>query len=294
MAKPSLRSASVCLLCAGWIYACGGSEFNAGGGGGTSSGGNTSAGSSATAGSTASGGDSVGGSAGNASGGSSQAGTASGGSSTSGTGGAVGEGGAIGEAGANVGGNTGTAGSGGVRNSGDCVAAKDCPTGDKCVALYPGGFRACVATPTPLTCTASDACCPGITECAAGSSCVETPVGPSCGLITRPTIACVKEACTTAADCSGSNAICVPAGALDRKVSTCLTGGCRLDTDCKDEAGGKCEPVTPNCCGGPSGLYCVYPSKGCRNNSDCTTGTGICQIVNQKTGECGGSSICAG
>ncbi|HEX3776859.1 MAG TPA: hypothetical protein VHV51_20445 [Polyangiaceae bacterium] len=288
MAKLTLRATSACVLCAAWIYACGGSSFSASGGGGssgsTASGGDTSLGGSASPG-----GSSASGSAGDASGGTSSAGTAQGGSST------IGEGGAVGEAGASTGGSVGAAGAGGVRNSGDCLAAKDCPTGNKCVALYPGGFRTCVVPVEPPVCTASDACCPGTTDCAAGSSCVETPIGPSCGgLLTKPTIECVKEACTVAADCTGNNAICVPAGALDRKVSTCLSGGCRLDTDCKDEAGGKCEPVTPNCCNGPSGLYCVYPSKGCRSDADCATGS-TCQIESQKTGQCvTGAGVCAG
>jgi hypothetical protein len=104
---------------------------------------------------------------------------------------------------------------------------------------------------------------------------------------------CAKKACATAADCSGSNAICVPAGALGRKANTCLTGGCRRDLDCKDLAGGKCEPVTSACCDGPAGLFCVYPGKGCRSNGDCATGSS-CQIVNDKTGECvTGPATCA-
>ncbi len=102
------------------------------------------------------------------------------------------------------------------------------------------------------------------------------------------------EGCATADDCTGNNAICVPGGAFDYKVSTCLTGGCRLDSDCKAETGGKCEPVTTNCCDGPSGLYCVYPTKGCRSTADCSAGT-TCQIVNNKTGQCvAGSGTCAG
>jgi Cys-rich repeat protein len=189
----------------------------------------------------------------------------------------------------------GAAGSGGVRNSGDCLTDKDCGAGDTCVALYPGGFRTCVApVPGPTMCSDASTCCPGIKECAAGSSCVETPIAPSCGLVTRATIVCAASACTTAADCTGNNAICAPAGSLDRKANTCLTGGCRLDKECNAIAGGKCEPVTTNCCSGPSGLYCVYPGKGCRTNADCAAGA-TCQIVSNKTGECvTGAGVCAG
>ena len=104
---------------------------------------------------------------------------------------------------------------------------------------------------------------------------------------------CAAPQCSVNADCMGNSAICAPAGLLDRKINTCLTGGCRRDEECKDIAGGKCEPVTSNCCNGPSGLYCVYPGKGCRSRADCAAGS-TCQIVNQKTGEgVTGAGVCA-
>jgi hypothetical protein len=295
------RAGGLLVWCAGWAYACGGSDFHAAGSGaapGTADsagvGGSALGGSSATAGDST-GGDSTGGvsTAGVASGGApggvagvGAAGASDGGTSAGGVGGNP-SGGAVASG--------GSAGSGVIRNSGDCLTDKECGAGNTCVALYPGGFRTCVApVPGPATCTAASTCCPGITECAAGSTCVETPLAPSCGLVTRPTIVCAPSACSKAADCTGNNAICAPAGSLDRKVDSCLTGGCRLDKDCTASAGGKCEPVTPNCCSGPSGLYCVYPGKGCRTSSDCAAGA-TCQIVSQKTGECvTGAGLCAG
>jgi hypothetical protein len=86
----------------------------------------------------------------------------------------------------------------------------------------------------------------------------------------------------------------VPAGALDRKVNTCITGGCRRDDECTASAGGKCEPVTGPCCNGPSGLYCVYPGTGCRTSADCASGSS-CQIQNNKNAVCvTGSVACTG
>jgi hypothetical protein len=302
MAKLNWRGVGVFALCSGLAYACGGSKFNASSGdgvagsSGSTSGGTSSAGADATGGSSEAGSSSGGtpsaaGEAGAAQGGTSEGGTSSGGTSSGGTSSGGTSGGSTGKGGA--GGVTGSAGAGGLRNSGDCTVDKDCPAGS-CVAVYPGGFRTCTVSVAPATCSASDACCPGVKECAAGSTCVQTPLGPSCGLVTRPTIECAKSGCTTAADCTGSNAICVPGGTLDRKVNTCLTGGCRRDTDCTDLAGGKCEPVTTFCCSGPSGLYCVYPGKGCRTSADCTAGSS-CQIMNNKTGECAtGGEVCAG
>ncbi len=304
MMKLNLRGAALLGGIALFVYACGGSSFSSGGGtaagaggtAGTANGGGSSVAGRASGGTSSAGTESGGaageGEAGASEGGSSAAGTASGGSAHGGTSsagmsnGGTSSGGKGGTSSAGAAGKAGSGGSGGasVVNSGDCDTDMDCTTG-KCEALYPGGFRTCV---TPVT--QETTCSPA---CTAGYSCVQTPLGPSCGLVTRPTIECAKEACTTAADCTGNNAICVPGGALDRKVSTCLTGGCRLDADCKDEKGGKCEPVTTNCCSGPSGLYCVYPTTGCRSNADCASGT--CQIVDSKNGECvTGSSICAG
>jgi Dickkopf-like protein len=303
MSKPNLRNAKALALFAVWTYACGGSAFNAGGSGGaagaSTTGGSATSGGSSEAG-TAAGGASGGASAGNA--GTAQGGTDAGGTDAGGTNAGGTNAGGTNAGGTNAGGTnaggtnaggTNAGGTGGVRNSGDCLVDKECAVGSTCVALSPGGFRTCVTpVPPPSNCTASDTCCPGVKECAAGATCVAGPLAPSCGLVVSPSPVCAKEACTVLADCSGSNAICVPAGALDRKANTCLTGGCRRDTDCKDIAGGKCEPVTSNCCSGPNGLYCVYPAKGCRSSADCAVGS-TCQIVNQKTGECvTGAGIC--
>jgi hypothetical protein len=275
MSMPTLRSAVVLVLCGSWVFACGGSAFNAGG---------SAAGSSGTV---ATGGGS---SAGASSGGSSQAGGSPGGTAGSaGTpqGGAP-QGGAPGDSGGAPSAGAPSAGAGGalVRNSGDCDVDKDCPSGGKCVALSVDGFRTCVV-PVPLatTCTGVSQCCAGSKPCAAGVDCVDGPLAPSCGLVSAAGNVCATPACTLNTDCTGNNAICVPAGSLDRKANTCLTGACRRDADCKDAAGGKCEPVTPACCGGPSGLYCVYPGTGCRSAADCAAGSS-CVIVNQKTGTC--------
>jgi hypothetical protein len=79
------------------------------------------------------------------------------------------------------------------------------------------------------------------------------------------------DTCASDADCSESHAICVPAGTLGRKVRTCLSGGCRVDTDCTAEPGGFCAPVTEGCCNSIMGLYCMYRD-GCRSDAECPGG----------------------
>jgi hypothetical protein len=101
----------------------------------------------------------------------------------------------------------------------------------------------------------------------------------------------VKSACAVDKDCTGSNPLCVPGGALGRKANTCLVGGCRLDVDCTDKTGGKCEPVTPQCCNGVTGLYCVYPGTGCRSGADCASGA--C-VVSGKNAACSTGGVCPG
>jgi hypothetical protein len=279
MSKLRLRYAGVLLLCIGWVAACGGSEFNAGGATAGSS--STTAGSS-SAGANNGGSSQAGASSGGASG-ADQAGASPGGAAQGGSSGAP-SAGATGSAGA---GTAGSAGGTSVRNSGDCDVDKDCASGGKCMALSVDGFRTCVL-PVPAagaTCTAFDQCCISSKPCPSGVNCVAGPLSPSCGGVEAASNVCATPQCMVAADCTGNNAICVPAGALDRKANVCLTGGCRRDADCKDVAGGKCEPVTPPCCGGPSGLFCVYPGTGCRSSADCAAGSS-CTVVNQKSAQC--------
>ncbi|HWZ87557.1 MAG TPA: hypothetical protein VNW92_01870, partial [Polyangiaceae bacterium] len=102
---------------------------------------------------------------------------------------------------------------------------------------------------------------------------------------------CATSACKLNTDCTGDNAICVPAGALDRKADSCLTGGCRRDEQCTAAPGGKCEPVTDACCSAPTGLFCVYPDTGCRSNADCAQGH--CAISGNSAMCVAGAARCA-
>jgi hypothetical protein len=187
------------------------------------------------------------------------------GSSASGSGG--GGGALAGGAGTGMGG-------GPSRNSGDCDTASDCG-GDPCVELTPGGYRVCATkVPEATACTApgQDQCCK-TADCLAagkpGGKCILGPIGPSCGgPIQLPTNVCAKDACTSAANCAGTNAVCVPAGALGRKVASCMTGGCLFDRDCTAEPGGICVPVASPCCSEAVGLFCNYHD-GCRSSADC-------------------------
>ena len=275
---------AVALLLAGvWFEACGGESFQA-----TGSRGAGHAGAAADAGS-AQGGDGQGGadagasnggdagtpSAGTEAGGASTGGTGTGGLDIGGTGGALlggsgglGHGGSVGLA--------GSAGALGTTNSGDCKSDADCPNG-KCVELALGGFRTCeVTVPLATKCVAGDACCPDdLTKACLAGRCVLGPAAPSCGLPEASRNFCAAAQCTSNLACKDKNT-CAPAGTLGRKEAMCLTGSCRLDSDCTAVKGGKCEPVTLPCCDGVSGLYCVYPGTGCRSSADCNGGT--CQL----------------
>jgi hypothetical protein len=116
-------------------------------------------------------------------------------------------------------------------------------------------------------------CCKS-SDCAsdtrAPARCILGPVETYCGGPAPPPPAnvCATDACASAADCTGPNAICAPTGTLGRKAARCMTGGCRFDRDCTAAAGGACVPVSTGCCNQPSGLFCLYPG-GCRSNADC-------------------------
>ncbi len=180
----------------------------------------------------------------------------------------------------------GAAGAGGLRdggpdgsgftNSGDCLTFADCG-GDQCVELIPGGYRVCVApVPEATTCSSPTGQCCKSADCTQGpgtAKCILGPIEPSCGgVVVVPTNVCATDACMSASDCMGTNPICVPAGALDRKAARCISGGCRFDHDCTAEPGGICVPVANPCCDTVLGLFCVYRD-GCRSNANCATGS---------------------
>jgi hypothetical protein len=198
------------------------------------------------------------------------------GSLTSGAGGDPGSGGSSGTTShAGNGGNAGTADAGRIKNSGDCDNAAECG-GDPCVDISSGGYRACVTkVPEAMACSNPPGECCKTADCTAAGKpgkCLLGPRAPSCGgPVQVPTNICAADQCMTAADCSGSNAICVPAGVFGRKVASCLTGGCRRDSDCNEASGGACLPITGTCCPSPIGLFCVYKD-GCTNDADCPDG----------------------
>jgi hypothetical protein len=289
---------AVALLLAGvWFEACGGESFQATGSGGAGHAGEASH--AGDAGS-AQGGDGQGAEAGATSGGDagapgagmSSGGTESGGGPNGGApNGGEPNGGAPngGDAQAGSAGSVAHGGSGGAlgaTNSGDCKSDADCPNA-KCIELSPGGFRTCqVVVPLAAKCGLGDACCTDdpTKACTAGR-CVAGPPAPSCGLAQAVRNFCQVAACTTSAACK-DNGTCAPAGTLDRKEAVCLPGSCRLDKECNAVKGGKCEPVTMPCCGGVSGLYCVYPVVGCRSTADCKAGQ-TCELGSDaKSMEC--------
>jgi hypothetical protein len=288
------RFVVACFLCGAWLEACG-QSFQAGD---AASAGSSNAGASQEAGAAQGGGAADAGTgnsdAGDSSAGAAQGGGATGGDSSGGSGGAESGGAVNGGAshggaasgGASGAGHAGSGGGLGSTNSGDCNSDAGCPNG-KCIELSPGGFRTCqVEVPLATKCGLADACCPNdpMKACAAGR-CVAGPVGPSCGLVQAIRNFCSVPQCTTSASCK-DNGTCAQAGSLDRKEAMCLPGSCRLDKECNAAKGGKCQPVTLPCCSGVSGLYCVYPTVGCRSNNDCANGDS-CQLSSDgKSAEC--------
>jgi hypothetical protein len=204
-------------------------------------------------------------------------GTAGGASGAGGSGGSGGSAGARdGGIDAHEGGGGGAGGGGGgPKNSGDCQSPSDCG-GDACVEVFPGGYRVCaIRVPEATTCSVPPGSCCKSADCAADAKaparCVLGPVEPRCaGPVIVATNVCASDACASAADCPGENAICALGGTLGRKAARCMTGGCRLDRDCTAEAGGICAPVANPCCDEIAGLFCVYPG-GCRSNRDCAS-----------------------
>jgi hypothetical protein len=162
-----------------------------------------------------------------------------------------------------------------IKNSGDCESTADCG-GQPCVDISSGGYRSCVTKiPEESTCSNPPGQCCKTDDCAASGNpgkCILGPVWPSCGgPVQVPMNMCAADQCKSASDCPGNNAICVPAGVFGRKVATCLTGGCRRDSDCSEGPGGACLPVTGRCCSAPIGLFCVYKD-GCVSDMDCPNG----------------------
>jgi len=178
-------------------------------------------------------------------------------------------------------GNTGAVGgSGGSGGSalptGDCVGPQDCG-GAACVAITPGGWRSCADPPVEATQCQNpswDQCC-STADCIGGTGiCLVEPIVPFCGgAMPEPYNVCATDECTDDSACKGPgyDGICLPAPMLGRKVRSCLSVPCHVNSDCTAEAGGYCAPVDDPCCYAPSGLYCVYPS-GCRTDADCPGG----------------------
>ncbi|MCC6521863.1 MAG: hypothetical protein IT373_04315 [Polyangiaceae bacterium] len=184
---------------------------------------------------------------------------------------------------------TGGTGTGGSQSSGDCQSNADCP-GTECLPVTPGGWKACtdvVVEATTCGMPMMDECCT-TAECAAGL-CLTTPVVPYCGGIQPAEYnVCAGDECQSDASCGFG--ICLPAPMLGRKVRACMYAQCRDDGDCAAEPGGRCAPVEEPCCGTVSGLYCVYPSDGCRTDADCPGG--YCQPGNDRASCQVGSVIC--
>ena len=163
---------------------------------------------------------------------------------------------------------TSGAGGGGLPD-GDCDTNADC-NGGECLAMTPGGYRVCTSMPTEATsCTDPqlDECCT-TADCAFGK-CFHADL-PCCGGACQPLHnTCFAAQCFGDADCT-TGSICLPAGL--GYARSCMVAACKVAADCTAEPGGVCAPVANACPGCGGGLYCVYPSDGCRSNADCPGG----------------------
>jgi len=125
---------------------------------------------------------------------------------------------------------------------------------------------------------------------------VTWPFGPFCGGV-QPVAynQCIADACQSDADCApapgGLISICTPAETLGFPTRTCFIGTCRTDGDCTAEPGGICAPVTTACCSSANIVACVYPSDGCRAQSDCEGDT-HCEVEGDAARCLPGPAIC--
>ena len=158
---------------------------------------------------------------------------------------------------------------------GDCNSNAECP-GGRCVALTPGGYRVCQVAPVPATaCDLSrpDACCSNA-DCTSPAQCLLGPIVERCGGPVRlPFNECATDECRSNADCR--EGLCVPAG-VTGSIARCITGSCRIDSDCSAEPGGHCILSTEPCCGTRGQMACRYPTRGCSTSADCPAG--YCEV----------------
>jgi hypothetical protein len=159
-----------------------------------------------------------------------------------------------------------------------CSQASDCPGGACWQQL--DGSKACVkprATPPLGSCPNGDpACCTKDGDCSqqSGGRCLPLLQVKEnfCGGAVPLGNACRYDQCRADADCKASApagakvSACVPSGALDTWVATCVHGGCRTDADCVLHAGGRCQygqAATNGQCVLRNVFFCAYPSDPC-------------------------------
>jgi hypothetical protein len=160
-----------------------------------------------------------------------------------------------------------------------CESDADCGPDRVCLRYTANGPAECVARHSPVTTcdppNDRNQCCSS-TDCGKGA-CFTTVVaaGIVCGLGGFDSYnQCLSDACVSDADCAPGQA-CLPTEF--GSVKACLSAGCRTDADCTEASGGACIAFGDRCCTTPmrprkyrpKQLTCVYPSDGCKEDSDC-------------------------
>jgi len=106
---------------------------------------------------------------------------------------------------------------------------------------------------------------------------------------------CTYDTCSVDTDCmSGQLCVCHGSAFTNGAGNTCMTGNCRVDSDCGTN--GYCSPSHGTVgCGGISGYYCHTKSDTCVNDADCTgQGLDVCAwSTTDDRWECQRELLCA-
>jgi hypothetical protein len=113
--------------------------------------------------------------------------------------------------------------------------------------------------------------CSGDSQCTAGTNgrCVESGGGVLY-------CACTYDTCSGDAACPTGQTCACHGSPYDNGGNTCVSGNCRVDSDCEGGAG-YCSPAYATMgCGGLAGYYCHTPQDQCVNDGDCGSGGYVC------------------
>lgn len=129
--------------------------------------------------------------------------------------------------------------------------------------------------------------CSSTADCTMGLKCF--PIAECQGVSTTPVNRCVKDECTSDAECTAQpNGVCGFAGMFSYPVRQCIYGSCMTNSDCTDGQNGVCTMVLQSCGFEAKGLHCAYDHDECQSDGDCNLiGGETCAFF-----DAGGINIC--